>query len=65
MIPTVAFPADMTLGELRKAFPVDRFVLVARRDGSIELRRRNRNGALITAGVARIVNPRKPTVSHD
>lgn len=57
--PLVAIPPDMTLGELREAFPAARFVLVYRPDGSIEIRRRNRNGALIMAGSARIVGGRK------
>lgn len=51
----VAIPPDMTLLELRQAFPADRFQLVAKPDRSIEIRRRNASGALITAGVARIV----------
>lgn len=51
----VALPPALTLGELREAFPAHRFVLVAKPDRSIEIRRRDANGALISAGFARIV----------
>lgn len=49
----VAFPADMTLGELREHFPADAWRIVRQADGAYRLERRN--PALRVVGVAHII----------